>query len=344
MYYLGNKQVLLILDNLEHLLDGMPLIERILQRAPGVKVLATSRAVLRLNHEWLLPLNGLTVPETSALPVRSSADYTAVILFTQRATRFQPDFALSHTTAPHVVRICRLVGGMPLGIELAAAWLRAIPLAEIAGEIQTNLDFLASSMQNESSLRHSMRAVFDRSWQMLDTRARTTLMRLSIFHGGFDRQAATEVADTNRFILLGLVDSSWLQLNADSRYDIHELARQYAQEKLEVDPSTANHAHALHSHYYALFADREGLNELIFFDNSNTLDSLLTELDNVRAGWRWAIEHQNFDHIRKYAIILAKLADAHGLYGEVVAEFEQVCLIVRKMLADSSLSTASLRQ
>jgi predicted ATPase/tetratricopeptide (TPR) repeat protein len=332
--YLGDKRLLLILDNLEQLLDGVHIIERILEGAPGVKVLATSRVRLRLDPEWLFPLDGLTVPPSTDFSMLAAAEYTAVDLFVQRARRLQPDFTLSLATSAEVIRICRLVGGMPLAIELAVAWLRFVPLAEIAGEIQANLDFLATSMRNEFQRHRNIRAVFDHSWQLLGDRERHTLMYASVFRGGFTRQAAAEVANADLPILSGLVDSSWIQLNAQGRYEIHELARQYAEEKLDAKPSTANHARAAHCAYYAALAD----------ERSSKLKILVVELDNIWAGWYWATANRDFDKIEKFVNALGWLADAHGLYGEVVGEYEKVCALAREKLADVSISVASYSQ
>jgi predicted ATPase/DNA-binding SARP family transcriptional activator len=344
MRYLGDKELLLILDNLEHLLDGTAFIERLLESAPAVKVLATSRVRLRLESEWLLPLDGLTVPASTEISTLTPAEYAAVDLFVQRARRLVPDFALTTSTAAEVVRICQLVGGMPLAIELAAAWLRSVPLAEIAGEIQANLDFLAASMRTDSQRHRDMRAVFDHSWRLLDERERQTLMRISVFRGGFTRQAAVEVTGATLHILSGLVDSSWLQLDPQGRYEIHELARQYAEEKLEAEAATATHARATHSAYYAALADRIGVYEGEVSGHIGKLNTLLLELDNIWAGWQWEAANRNFDQIGKYVPSLAWLADAYGLYTEIVGEFEKVCALAREKLAEVALDKASYRK
>jgi predicted ATPase len=342
-HYLGDKQLLLVLDNLEQLLDGARFVERILEGAPGVKVLATSRARLRLDHEWLVPLGGLTVPASTDFAMLTPAEYTAVDLFVQRARRLQPDFTLSGSVSVEVSRICRLVGGMPLAIELAAAWLRIVPLAEIAGEIQANLDFLATSTRNGSERHHNMRAVFDHSWRLLADRERHVLMVAGLFRGGFTREAAANVTGADLRILSGLVDSSWLQLNPQGRYEIHELARQYAEEKLDAESATATQARAAHCAYYAALAERMGALEGMGRGHS-TLNLLIVELGNIWAGWRWAAAYRDFGAIGKFVDALGWLADAHGLYGEVVTEFEGICTLARETLADISLPAEPHRQ
>lgn len=335
--YLSAKCLLLILDNLEHLLDETTFIERLLESAPNVKVLATSRKQLKLKQEWLLPLGGLTVQPSmgsknsqdltkSGVTWYTAPENTAVDLFVQRAKRLQPDFTPSIETFTEVVRICRIVGGMPLAIELAAGWLRYLPLAEIADEIQTNLSFLATTTRNDAERHRSMRAVFEHSWQLLDERERLALMYFSVFGGGFTRQAAAAVANADLRLLSGLVDSSWLQQNPQGRYRIHELARQYAEEKLEAETSLASQARAAHCACYATLADRIAGTEGAFSEHI-PMNILLLEIENIWAGWHWATVNHNFDEIGKYINTLTWLGDAQGLYGEVVAEFEKACAL-----------------
>ena len=337
--YLRDKQLLLVLDNLEHLLDGVPFFARILALAPGVKILATSRVRLRLDQEWLVSLDGLTVPQPLDDENLPPVENTAVDLFVQRARRLQQDFTFTFETSAEVLRVCRLVGGMPLAIELAAAWLRIVPLAEIAGEIQTNLDFLTTSMQNTSERHQSMVAVFDHSWQLLDERERHTLMCMSVFRGGLTREAAVEVAGADLRILAGLVDGSWIQLSEHGRYEIHELARQYAENKLDAEPSTATDARALHCAYYADLVDRIGDRELPLSERKSW-NRLISELDNLWAGWHYATENWNLNQIGKYVPAFGWLGDAHGVYREVVAEFEKFCALARRRLVDGTAPVA----
>ncbi len=230
---------------------------------------------------------------------------------------------------------------MPLAIKLAAAWLRIVPLAEIAGEIQANLDFLATSILNASERHHSMRAVFDHSWRLSAQRERHVLMNMSVFRGGFTRQAAEEVTGADLNILSGLIDSSWLQLNLHNRYEIHELTRQYVEHMLDAAPSTATIARAAHAAYYAALANRIGM-ESKMGGSTIELNILVVELDNIWAGWHWMSTQRDFDELSKYTAALKWLADSRGLYGEVIAEFENACTLAREMLASvSQLTTAA---
>src|SRR5262245_33538357 len=159
--------MLLILDNFEHLLSGADLLLAILERAPHITLLLTSRERLNLQAEWLFDVDGLAFPSEdphgAAAPhsLADLADYSAVQLFVQRATQVQPRLSLSESALTAIVHICQHVAGMPLAIELAAAGVRTQPLAELERQIRANLDVLATSLRNVPARHRSMRAVFD---------------------------------------------------------------------------------------------------------------------------------------------------------------------------------------
>lgn len=140
--FLRAKELLLILDGFEHLADGGLLLRDILHWAPKVRVLATSRARLGLQGEWAVQLDGLEMPDDLPATAAEAEGYSAVQLFLQNARRVKSGFALSPENLPHVLRICRLVEGLPLGIELAAARVRMFSCRQIADEIEQSLDFL----------------------------------------------------------------------------------------------------------------------------------------------------------------------------------------------------------
>jgi predicted ATPase len=161
--------MLLILDTFEHLLAGADLLSAILERAPHITLLLTSRERLNLQAEWLCDVDGLTFPPEdphgAAAPhsLAELADYSAVQLFVQRARQVQPRLSLSQEALTAIVQICQHVAGMPLAIELAAAGMRTLPLAEIERQLRANLDLLATSLRDVPTRHRSMRAVFDHS-------------------------------------------------------------------------------------------------------------------------------------------------------------------------------------
>ncbi len=243
--YLRDKNVLLVLDNLEHLLEGAALIGEVLSAAPAVKIIVTSRERLHLQWEWLYEVQGLSYPDEGAEAIES---YSAVQLFLQTARRMRARFSLAEEQT-HVIRICRLVEGLPLGLELAASWVRVMSCREIAQQIERNMDLLATQLQDIPDRHRSARAVFEYSWSLLAPEEQQVLMRLAAFPGGFRREAAEKVAGAPLSLLFTLVDKSLLRASAAGRYDMHSLLHQYVLEKLTQSSQGAG-AQARLIHYY----------------------------------------------------------------------------------------------
>jgi predicted ATPase/DNA-binding CsgD family transcriptional regulator len=286
--YLGPKRLLLVLDNFEHLLEGAEVLGEVLAAAPDLKILVTSRESLSLQEEWVRRIEGLRFP-TSIRPAPVEDD-EAIRLFVDRARRVRADFSLT-AEREGVVRICQLVQGMPLGVELATAWLRTMSCAQIADEIQQNLDFLTSPVRNVPERHRSMRAVFDHSWRLLTTPEQRAFCALAVFRGGFTRAAADRVAGTSLAALTALLDKSLLQWTPPDRYDLHELLRQYAEQQLVAAAEAAN-ARAAHSaHFLDLLARRDP--DVKGRRQRQALNELQAEFENIRAGWNWAFEHHD---------------------------------------------------
>src|SRR5262249_11094821 len=225
---LRHKQILLVLDNFEHLLDGVGLVLELLQAAPGLRIVATSRERLNVRGEQCYAVQGLEYkPSATATDVAPPA----VRLFAQSAQRVQPEFSVSEANLPELMRIGRLTLGMPLALELAAAWVELLPLAEIAAQIERSADFLATDMHDLPERQRSMRAVFDWSWQLLRPDEQRIFRQLAVFRGGFTIAAAQTVAEASLRSLLRLVEKSLLQID-EGYYKIHELLRQFAAEQL----------------------------------------------------------------------------------------------------------------
>ncbi len=230
LHYLRGKRMLLLIDNYEHLLDGVDVVVDILQAAPGVTVLVTSRTRLGLQGEHLFPVGGLACPEQETHEI-AQGQYDAVDLFLAAARRTGPGFVLAGQEQ-HVARICRLAGGMPLALLLASAWAEMLTPAEIADRIAEGLDFLDTGWRDVPERHRSIRAVFDHSWSMLGGREAEVFQALSVFCGGFSGQAAQQVTGATLGDLRALVNRSLLHRSPSGRYDVHELLRQYAAEKL----------------------------------------------------------------------------------------------------------------
>ncbi|MEZ4681014.1 MAG: tetratricopeptide repeat protein [Caldilineaceae bacterium] len=284
--YLRNKTLLLVLDNFEQLLRAAPLLSDLLLAAPKVKLLVTSREGLGLQEAWFYPLAGLTMPGGAASPPRGQTEYDAALLFAQCARRARPDFALDRERDA-VLRICTLVDGTPLAIELAAAWLKGLNCTQIAQEVAQGLDILTARYQNMPARQRSMRVVLEHSWALLTAAERDALARLAIFRGQFSQAAANVVTGTTLFTLATLADKALLRLTATGHYQLHELTRQYAEERLGDDAKVA--VRNAHARYYADLLARQKPH-LFTRTFEQVWTAMGAELDNIRHAWLWLIE------------------------------------------------------
>ncbi len=290
--HLRERELLLVLDNFEHLVAGADLLAEIVRAAPDVTLLVTSRERLLLHGEWVYAVEGLPVPDGAGLrgaALEELAANDAVQLFVQSARRARADFALSAENAADVVRICQLVAGMPLAIELAANWSRALTCAEIAQEIERGSAFLATSMARDGPERHrSLQAVFDHSWRMLSGEEQRVMRQLAVFRGGFRRDAAQDVAGAALPVLASLVDRSLLRHTLGGRYELHELVRQYAAQQLSR-AGEEERALQRHAAYFGALAEAADP-QLVGPEQQLWLARLDQEHDNLRAALRWALE------------------------------------------------------
>lgn len=284
LQYMKDRELLLILDNMEHLIQGVDLIAEILQSAPRVSVLATSRERLHLPGESILELGGLSMPQEGRL--QSCNLSGCALLFVERAKLLDEWFVLTPEDAPHVARICRLVHGMPLGIELAAAWIRMLSCQEIADGIAQSPDLLQAEGSGVADRHRNLRSVFNHSWNLLSGPEQLAFAQLSVFRGGFTREAASAVAGTSLLLLSALLDKSLLRRAGSGRYEVHELLRQYCSALL--DPSDLAAVEARHAEYYLSLAER--LAKVVTGpEQVESFQVLTAEHDNFRAGLAWAI-------------------------------------------------------
>ena len=289
LHYLADKEQLLVLDNMEQLGEKVTFLAEILAAAPNVKLLITSRRRLQLQEEWVLPLHGLPLPSQQNLDDVTTNN--AVSLFVQAAQQHDPSFVPNAEMWPAIRRICQLVDGLPLGLELAAPWIRLLSCAEIAAEIEKNLDFLTSPQLNVPERHRSIRAVFNQSWDMLTSAEQQIFACLSLFVGGFSREGAEQVANANLLVLSRLLDKSLVRHLSNGRYDSHELLRQYAAAQLET-LSTRTAAHSRFAAYYVTLAET-AVTYLTSPDQQIWLDKLDVEYDNLRAALNWSVQNNN---------------------------------------------------
>lgn len=353
--YLRQKKMLLILDNLEHLLDDSAgLIAEIMAAAPEVKILITSRQALDLQEAWYHPIRGLSFPPLAGdggepQTATSLEKYDAVRLFVQIASRARVEFSLPAEQA-HVVKICQLVEGMPLAIELAAVWLKILSTREIVQEIERSLDIFSTRLRNMPERHRSIRVIFEHTWQLLADEERETLMRLSVFKGSFDPPAAAFVAQASLLNLATLVEKSLLSLTDTGRYHLHELLRQFAGEKLAASWQEGASAHERHSSYYLKFL-KARQQKLVGPRLQQALNEIGREIDNIRRAWDWAIAQHNLEALEQtldgfynFFQIRSRYQEGAEIFSHTAARLQQVDGLRNNPAFDSILCKLLARQ
>ncbi len=327
--YLRNKHLLLVLDNFEHLLEGTYIVSEIIQTSPGVKILATSREKLNLKSETILIIDGMPSPDIPI--IEDIKDFDAVALFIQSANKVCPRFTPVKEQIVSIAKISHMVQGMPLAIELSAAWMQIISIDEIVMELEKGLDILITEARDTPKRHRSMRNVFDHSWSLLDQEEKAIFLKLSVFRGGFTREAALHVANASLRDLMDLVNKSLISRDPESgRLEIHELLRQYAQERLRIKPEAYRAVVEAHAEYYADSMNKHW--ELL--KGSRQLDALAaieSDLENIRAAFNYYLNQKNTSQTLKFIFAFWMIHWIRGwnlagvqLFGEVARIFESV--------------------
>jgi len=331
------QHALLIMDNCEHLLGGIELFADILQAAPELHILATSRERLLLHGEQVSAINGLTYPDENETTFDPEAitGYTAVQFFLECARRVQPSFSPQADEIPILSRICRMVGGMPLAVELAAAWVELLSLADIAAEIQGSLDFLETELRNVPERHRSLRAVFESTWQQLSPEEAAIFQQLSVFRGGFTRQAAQEVTGVTLRQLGRLIFKSLLQYDQEGeRYQMHELLHQYGEGKLSEGRMQEQAVRNRHSAYYCAFL-QERESALKSAGVLSALGEIDAEIDNVRRAWDWAVAQGLITHLDQAVESLAWFYFWPARHKEANAAFQQAVQKLERIINEA---------
>ena len=332
--YLSRKQMLLVLDNFEHLLDGVDILHEILQRAPDVRLLITSRESLHLQAEWTMEVHGLPIPQTAQIAELESN--SAAMFFLQRARQTRADFKLTDEDRPALLRICQLVQGLPLALELAAGWVRTLSCREIAREIERGLSFLAVTARDVPERHRSIIAVFDHSWRLLAEEEQRVLRQLSVFRGGFTRQAAEQIAGAGLQLLSSLVNKSLVQHNDmhASRLDLHELIRQYAGMRLEENEAEERETRERHTRYYLSLLEKQepGLRSK---RQKEVLTSLMADIDNLRIAWDVAISQEAVELLRGAACPLYYVYELLQYFREAELAYQRAANMLRTRLVNA---------
>lgn len=318
--YLADKRLLLILDNFEHLLDSASLLADMLRYAAQVKMLVTSRERLRLYGEAVFGIHGLALPVSERIEDLRQSE--SLQLFVQRAHAANPGLILDSSDLQDIAHICRLVEGMPLGIELAASWVDMLLPSEIAHEIEHSLDILSAELQDVAASQRSIRAVFERSWNLLTAPQQQAFQKLSVFRGGFTREAAEVVMGVNLHSLHVLVSKSLLRYDPETgRYEQHELLRHYAAVELEDSGESAAMRQA-HAGYFADFMAASWI-RMCGSEQSEALREADADIENARAAWQYWIEQSNVQELSKFFNAFWIIYDIKGWYPAGVALFQQ---------------------
>lgn len=304
--YLRNRlaaPMLLLIDNFEHLLASAPLLGELMALAPGLKLLVTSRAALRIRDENEFPLPPLALPDCKALPaLEALSQYPAISLFVQRATAVKPDFALTEENASAVAEICARLDGLPLAIQLAAARIKLFSPPAMRSRLASRLQFLTTGARDLPARQQTLRQAIDWSYDLLSEPEQKLFRRLSTFVGGFTLEAAESVCDTKKDLGLDLldgvasmVDKSLVrqieQVDKEPRFAMLETIREYGLEKLAAsgEESPTRRAHAA----YCVVLAEEGAAENADGELKEWLDRFETEHDNFRAALEWLTETHN---------------------------------------------------
>jgi class 3 adenylate cyclase/predicted ATPase len=294
--YLRRKRLLLILDNYEQLLPDIEMLSSVLETAPHVNLLVTSREPLSLHGEKRYQIGGMRYPTDSTSrsePQTWLDDYSSIALFVECIQRIQPDYRFQRDDMVTIGRICQLVGGMPLALELAAGWLDVLSLEEVAEEIAKDLDFLATEIHDMPDRHRSVRAVFESTWNLLDHSDRSIFSSLAIFHGAFSRSAAEFVGQASIINLSALVKRSLIEYDPKTRrYRLHRLLKEFCLEMLAENPAYEDEVRDRHAKYYleqvALLWEQTCMGKRYEALNNLDLDDI-----NPLAAWQWALQRRD---------------------------------------------------
>lgn len=315
---LREKHLLIVLDNYEQILPDVRLIARLLAEAPNVHLLVTSRERLNLRGEWAYALDGMAIPPVDAADATIST-YESANLFLSLAQQ-QRRLDLTADDLRATGRICRAVQGIPLALELAASWSRLLSLKDIAAEIERDIGLLATTQRDFPERHRSMRAVFDQSCGYLTPDERDAFSRLSVFRGGFRREAAQFVAGMTLEKLASLADKSLIRPSANGRYTMHELLRQYAGEMLSANDATYQAARDAHAHYFADFMDQRTW-ELLNANQKQTMSDIRDEIDNLREAWQVVLQCDD-------PVMITKLYSAHGNFLDCQGRYQELVMML----------------
>ena len=299
-----DQKLLLILDNFEHLITESDLVDSLLEQTENLTILVTSRHRLQFPEETVFPVLGLSYSGslsnhcTGTVPADDASE-----LFVDVARRTRVDFKVDTSKKETIQRIVELVKGHPLAIVIAASWIDGLSCRQILHELEAGLEILQTDSGAIPERQRSIRAAFNYSWNLLDTQEQTLFASLSVFRGGFDKQAAENITGATYHSLTRLLRKSLLQhLPGLERYEMHELMRQFAEKKLHASNAEIKVREA-HSHHYLTVLDD-------FTSTHSDLNGSLeqqrfhADFNNISKAWQFALEQRHEDTLVKATINL----------------------------------------
>lgn len=343
--YLRDRRLLLVLDNFERFLSSWPTLIGLLQNAPGVRVLITSRELLGVGGERRLMLDGLPAPpQEAAASQESLLAYSSARLFFTRALERGEHLNLDEAERESLIRICRLAEGLPLVIELAATWTGHFTCAEIAAEMAANLDFIGAETAARADLparQRSPRAAFDYAWELLSPAEQRVLAQLALLPGAFSREAAIAVTEARLVDLVSLVNKSLLRQTSPGWYALHSLVRQFALEQLQQMAEVEAAGRERHAVYFLrLVAD----SELTWYGPTpqQARADIRPVLENVRLAWRWAVRRRAWPQLIDSLFGWVAFYHSEGLLTEALEILRQLATQLHPPPATGSLEARLL--
>jgi predicted ATPase/DNA-binding SARP family transcriptional activator/Tfp pilus assembly protein PilF len=343
--YLRDKRLILVLDNFEQLIGSAAStspLEKILSQATGVIFLVTSRERLMLQEEWIYPVSGLRYPQSvspiNSLPTQELLDgYDALDLFYRRARQARHNFDLDEAALPAMIRICQLLEGLPLGIELAAAAVWDQSCAAIAEKISASIDSFSAVASNVPVSQRSLWATFDVSWQRLTSPEQALFCRLAVFRAGFTLEAAQQATQATPELLTALVNQSLLNLDLNGRYHLHEVVRQYAEEKLTftgcLDETRTAHA----NFYSAFFANQYA--PMGGHEQKKVLEIIQLEIHNAELAWEWSCHTGQIENLMSCMDAIYQFFNIRSHFSPGIALFLTAIPVLEHRLAEEPCQT-----
>ncbi len=346
--YLCDKELLLILDNFEQVIDAAPLVKDLLVNAPRVQALVTSRTVLRVTGEQEYGVPQFSLPDLRHLPpLEQLSQYEAVRLFIERARAYKAGWTITNENAPAVAEICYRLDGLPLAIELAAARVRLLPPAKILAQLSNRLEFLKSPARDLPARQQTLRGAIDWSYNLLSEEEQTLFRQFAVFAGGATLEAVQAVCGVEGTVdvltgLESLVDKSLIrqsEAGGEARFAMLETIREYATSQLNEDPQLRQRTLCTHALYFADLTQSQWAH-LTGEERETALALLESEIENIRAAWQYWVTEGNLEQLGKFADSLLLLNDARGWYQATV----ELTLDLLKVLSSTAATPEHVRE